>query len=152
MSVLKAAGVNGQVSFDGRTVLITREGFLARVTHGRSEKAIPVGAIGALQFTPPSLLVNGFIQFSISGETSKKSIGGSKHQEAAKDENAVIFTKKSYLDFAAVRDAVREAQQRGPEVYTSVTDQLEKLANLRDRGALTPEEFAKKKSELLGRI
>jgi uncharacterized membrane protein YeaQ/YmgE (transglycosylase-associated protein family) len=30
--------------------------------------------------------------------------------------------------------------------------QLERLAELRDRGAITPEEFAAKKAELLGRI
>ena len=33
-----------------------------------------------------------------------------------------------------------------------VTDQIAKLADLKERGAITPEEFAAKKAELLGRI
>jgi len=110
MSTLTAKGINGQVSFDGATVVITRDGFVGRSTHGRSEKSFTVGGIGAVQFRPASALVNGFIQFSVTGEDSKRSIGYGKRGDASRDENAVIFRKSASADFEAVRDAVRAAQ------------------------------------------
>jgi Short C-terminal domain len=39
-----------------------------------------------------------------------------------------------------------------PEPHADVTEQIAKLAALRDQGALTEDEFAAKKAELLGRI
>jgi hypothetical protein len=39
-----------------------------------------------------------------------------------------------------------------PVVGVDVTDQIAKLANLRDAGALTEEEFSRKKAELLARL
>jgi hypothetical protein len=38
------------------------------------------------------------------------------------------------------------------EPQPDVTEQIAKLAELRDQGALTDDEFAAKKAELLGRI
>lgn len=152
---IHAKGVNGQISFDGATVVITREGFLARSTHGRSEKSLPVKSIGAVQIKPASALVNGHIQFSVSGESSKKSIGFGKSQDAAKDENAVIFTKKQAPAFEALRDAVRAAQAGGgvpAPAAPDVASQIQQLGQLRDQGLLTDEEFDAKKAELLGRL
>ena len=110
MGTLTAKGINGQVSFDGATVVITREGFVARSTHGRSEKALPVRAIGSVQYRPASALVNGFIQFAVSGEESKRSIGFGKKGDASRDENAVIFRKSAAAEFEAIRDAIRAAR------------------------------------------
>jgi hypothetical protein len=151
--VLEAKGVNGQLSFDGSTVVIRREGFFGRATHGRSDKALSVKSIGAVQFKPANALVNGHIQFSVSGESSKHSVGFGKSQDAAKDENAVIFTKKQAPDFEAIRDAVREAQAHGGIAPApDAADQLAKLAALRDQGILTDEEFTAKKAQLLERM
>ena len=155
MEMLRAKGVNGQLSFDGATVVITREGFMARSTHGRSEKALGVKSIGAVQWKPATALVNGHIQFSVSGESSKKSIGFGKSNDAAKDENAVIFTKKQAAEFEAIRDAIRAAQSdTGSTVAAApdITEQLSKLAALRDHGILTEDEFNSKKAELLARM
>lgn len=154
MEQLHAKGVNGQVSFDGATVVITREGFLARSTHGRSEKALAVRSIGAVQVKPASALVNGHVQFSVSGESSKHSTGFGKSHDASKDENAVIFTKKQQPEFDAIVAAVRQAQASGgaPAAAPDVTEQLAKLGQLRDAGVLTDEEFAEKKAQLLERL
>lgn len=152
---LVAKGINGQVHFDGATVVIRREGFVARSTHGRSEKAYPVRSIGAVKFKSATSLVNGYIQFSVSGESSKKSIGFGKSQDASKDENAVLFRKSALGDFEAIRDAIREAQAAGPQPVVAapdLADQLAKLAALRDQGVLTEEEFAAKKAQLLERM
>lgn len=152
MEPLFAKGVNGQLSFDGTTVTITREGFLARSTHGRSEKAYPVRSIGAVQVKPANALINGYIQLSVSGETSKKSIGIGKSYDAAKDENAVIFTKKQAPAFDAIKQAIQAAQASGGVAAPDAVDQLAKLAQLRDAGVLTEDEFAVKKADLLNRM
>lgn len=154
MEPVQAKGINGQVSFDGTTVKITREGFVARSTHGRSEKALPLKSIGAVQWKPATSLVNGFIQFSVSGESSKKSVGFGKYQDATKDENSVVFRKSQLEAFEAVHAAIQEAQSNGSPAASApdVTEQLARLGQLRDAGVLTEEEFAAKKAELLERL
>ncbi|MGZ0067870.1 DUF4429 domain-containing protein [Microbacterium arborescens] len=155
MEDLHAKGVNGQVAFDGATITITRAGFLGRVGHGRGEKSLSVRAIGAVQIKPANSLVNGFIQFSVSGESSKQSTGLGRTSDAGRDENAVIFTKQQQPAFEAIRDAVR-ATQAAPAGATpaapDLADQIGKLASLRDAGVLTEEEFAAKKADLLARM
>jgi hypothetical protein len=110
MSTLHAKGLNGQVTFDGATVVITREGFVARSTHGRSEKTLPLSAIGAVQYRAATTLINGFLQFSIPGEVSKRSVGYGKNGDASKDENAVVFRKGANTDFETLVSAIRSAQ------------------------------------------
>lgn len=154
MELLEAKGVNGQLAFDGQNVRITRNGFFGRATHGRGEKVLNLRSIGAVQIKPATALVNGWIQFSISGESSKQSIGFGRSQDAANDENAVIFTKKTSADFEAIRDAVLAAQNGLTAAAAPVdhAEQLTKLASLRDAGIITPEEFDAKKAEILDRM
>jgi membrane protein YdbS with pleckstrin-like domain len=47
---------------------------------------------------------------------------------------------------------IAPAPPPAPAAAVDVTDQIAKLAGLRDSGAITPEEYEAKKSELLGRI
>ncbi len=107
---LAAHGRNGQVYFDGNTVTIKREGFAARVSHGRGDKSIPVRHISAVQFKPVTLMTVGFIQFTVPGEiattTAQK---GARGMDAAADENSVLFTKKQQPEFIALRDALQSA-------------------------------------------
>jgi membrane protein YdbS with pleckstrin-like domain len=44
------------------------------------------------------------------------------------------------------------ATQPGPQTAQGITDLIERLADLRDKGAITTEEFEAKKAELLGRL
>lgn len=152
---LHAKGINGQVHFDGTTITITRDGFLGMTTHGRSAKTLQARTIGAIQYKAATALLNGFIQFSVSGEYSKRNKLGSKNQDMARDENAVIFRKSAVEDFNTLVAAIREAQA-GPNALVAgppdVADQIGKLAALRDQGALTEDEFATKKAELLERL
>lgn len=107
--MITAVGRNGQVSFDGRTVTITREGAAARATHGRGEKSIPIRQIAAVQFKPNSFATVGFIQFTVPGEMSKNRGKGGRTMDAAKDENAVLFSKKAEQDFLNLKAAVQSA-------------------------------------------
>ena len=106
---ITAKGRNGQVSFDGKTVTITREGFAARATHGRSEKSIPLRQIAAVQFKPVSMLTTGYIQFTVPGEMTTSKAKGSRTFDATKDENSVVFLKKQEEEFHALKQAIQSA-------------------------------------------
>lgn len=99
-----AKGVNGDITFDGSLLTITRKGL-----GNKGQKSIPVASIGGVQIKPATALVNGFIQFSVAGEITRSAGGTGRMMDAAKDENAVIFTKKQTADFEALRDAVLAA-------------------------------------------
>lgn len=108
--VIAAHGRNGQVYFDGKTVTIKRDGALARMSHGRGEKSIPLRQIGAVQMKPVALLTTGFIQFSVVGEVSSTKVQkGGRGMDAASDENSVLFLKKQEPEFVALREAVQAA-------------------------------------------
>lgn len=109
MEKITAEGRNGQVTFDGRTVTITRDGMAGRATHGRGEKSIPIRQIAAVQFKPNSFATVGFIQFTVPGEMSKNKGKGGRTIDAAKDENSVLFAKKAEPDFVALKTAVQDA-------------------------------------------
>lgn len=107
--VLNANGRNGQIYFDGKTVTIKREGFLARSTQGRGDKMIPLRHIAGIQLKPAGALSNGYIQFSVPGEMSNRNAKGGRTMDATRDENAVIFLKKQQADFEILRDAIQGA-------------------------------------------
>ncbi len=67
------------------------------------------------------------------------------------DENAIQFDSKDAADFRALRDYAqsRMASSEGSNSTASVADELLKLANLRNQGVLSEEEFAAQKVKLL---
>lgn len=152
-----AAGVNGQVSFDGSWVTITRKGMLARATVGKGEKRIPISLIAAVQWKPPGPLVRGFIAFTVPGGNESRSRFGHQTTDAAKDENAVVISSGQKEEFEALRAAVEAAisAHHAPPVLSqvrasaSVGDELAKLVALRDQGVLNGEEFDAAKARLL---
>jgi hypothetical protein len=147
---MEVKGVNGQIRFDGREVTISRKGVLGFLTQGfKGEKSIDVEHISSIQFKNAGLMLNGYIQFAfIGGRESKAGIF-----DASQDENTVMFSIGQQKVFEQLRDAVKK---RGQELRTpsgqpsGVSDEVEKLAGLRDRGILTDEEFQAKKRQLLG--
>jgi hypothetical protein len=162
--VVEVKGHNGTVRFDGQTITILRKGGLARLTVGKGEKHIPLAHLTAVQFKPAGLLVNGFIQFTVGGGNERRSRFGNQTTDAAKDENSVVFHHAQRKEFEGLRDAVQAAlaahHQSGvalrpasaEPVQPTVPEQIEQLAALRDKGALTEAEFEAKKVELLSRM
>jgi len=153
--VISAKGQNGQLSFDGQFVTITRKGFLGVTTQGKGEKRIPVGQISAVQFKPAALVTQGFIQFTIPGGAEVKSRFGSQSQQAFQDENSVVFLHKSNADMQTIRDAVEQAiiKRSEPQIIVSppsASDELTRLAGLHAQGVLSDAEFAAAKARLLG--
>ncbi|MFD5117148.1 DUF4429 domain-containing protein [Streptomyces sp. NPDC058391] len=153
----EALGVGGHVAFDGQYVTITRKGFLARATVGKGEKRLHVSQIGAIQWKPAGPIMNGFIQFTLPGGNERLSHFGSQTSSAGKDENSVVFDKKRQPEFEALRSDVEAAivqhhapKPSGAPAAESLADELTKLAALRDRGVLSPQEFEQQKARLLG--
>jgi hypothetical protein len=148
---MEAKGVNGQIQIDGDWLVIERKG-LGRVGYSKGDKRIALGQIIAVKMRPAGPLVNGFIHFSTPGR--EEPTGGLS--AAKKDDNAVIFTRKHQAEFDALRAEVERyvAERNQPAGATSpdLADQIRKLAELRDAGVLSPEEFEAKKADLLSRI
>ena len=156
---LIAKGANGTVVFDGATVTIKRTGGLARMTVGKGEKDIPIGAITSVQYKPPGGLIRGYIEFTVPGGNESKAAFGRQTTAAAKNENAVLVDSRNSGQFLAIRDAIQTAinsHHQGKSSHASpapdVPLQIKQLADLRDAGVITAEEFAAKKTELLGRL
>jgi len=106
---ITAKGRNGQVTFDGKTVTISREGAAARASHGRGDKMLPLRQIAAVQLKPVSLMTAGYIQFTVPGEMSSNKRKGGRTFDAGKDENSVLFLKKQEPEFVALRNAIQTA-------------------------------------------
>lgn len=147
--MIQAKGHNGQIQFDGVNVTISRKGVLGFLTQGlKGDKVIKASAITSVQFKKVGMITSGYLQFSLMGGGESK--GGVF--DATKDENTVMFVKKQEQDFERIRDAVQavlNAPVMGAMAQASVVDQLEKLAQLRDRGVLTETEFEVQKTKLL---
>ena len=156
---MKVEGYTGTVYFDGATVRIERKKALARLSAGKGEKVIPVAAITSVQLKPAGPLVNGYIQFTVPGGIEGRGGFGTQTLDAVADENSIIFRRKSQKDFEVLRDAVQAAvvahHQGGTETPPSgddATSMLKQLAELRDAGVITADEFEAKKAQLLDQI
>ena len=144
-------GSNGSITVDRECLRIRRKGVANLLTQGfQGEKTIPFGTIRAVQFKEAGRWMAGYIQFSISGAVERPA----GIMEATKDENAVLFEKKQEPAFQKLRKLVEDQISRAAPTQpqrASVTDDLERLAALFDRGLLTREEFDQQKRELLSR-
>lgn len=149
-ALVMAKGVNGQIELYEDRVLIRRKGVMAFVTQGiKGDKSINVSSITSVQFKEAGLL-RGYIQFGFIGGAEAK--GGII--QGGVDENTVMFVKKEQPDFEKIRNFVQSRIQNSGVTSASSTssdaDQLEKFANLRDRGILSEEEFQAQKNKILG--
>jgi hypothetical protein len=152
------------VLFDGRNggtvelldnvLVIRRQGLGSFLTQGvKGEKRIPYSSIASVQFKEAGF-TTGYIQFGIVGGIESR--GGV--WEATTDENTVLFTKEAAEDFRRLRDIVEERAEaaRNPRPASAhnpapggIAEELGRLADLRDRGVLTPGEFDEQKARLL---
>ena len=163
---ITAQGRNGTIHFDGQTITIARTGFIARAQIGAGEKRIPLGQVSAVQFKSYSVFGRGFIQFTIPGGNEIRSRSGRQAKDSAHDENTVQFNAGQERTFVMLRDSInyaislRDQQRHAPQppAWTpppaapqpSVAEELTKLHQLVQAGALSPAEFEHAKARLLG--
>lgn len=163
---MDAKGVNGQVSFDGSMVTITRDGVLGRMTQGKGTKSIPLAAIGAVQFRPPTLTANGTWSLSISGESqSSRAIRGVRatSKVARDDENTVIVRSGQVKAFEALTAEINAARAAGPapaapsapavdQDREAVIAQLRQLGSMHHSGSIDDATFIREMHGLLPKL
>lgn len=157
-----AQGFTGAVIFDGEWIRIVRQGFTAATTVGRGEKRIPLSSVAAVQFKPAKGGVGpfgrGYIEFTIPGGVEGRSVFTAQLMTAAYNENAVVFTFAQQPQFLMLRDDVESAiaarsRPHQPQLAApAVATRLRQLADLRDQGLISSEEFEAKRAELVAGI
>jgi hypothetical protein len=134
-------------------VAITPKGVLGFLNKGiKGTKEIPFHSIVAVQFKESGALFSGYIQFTIPG--GNESRGGLL--SATKDENTFMFAEKKNNALAIeiknyIDSAVRKLKTPQANSQTvSLSDELQKLAGLKEQGILSDEEFQAAKKRLIG--
>lgn len=136
------------VIVDDEGLIIKRKGALSFATQGiKGEKKIYFKNITALEFRKPTALITGYIQLSILGSVeSRNGIKGT-----AQDENSILFWKSDALEGEELKKIIENNINKKEKENDSISnlDELKKLKELLDLGAITPDEFETKKKELL---
>lgn len=140
-------GYNGTIILQDNALVIKRgvKGFLLGGGMLRGEKTIPFGSIVAVQLKKARMTA-GYIQLTLMGGSEAKS----GLFQSTTDENSVNFQnwKDNNEKFAELKKLIEERIGVKQGVSSSLND-LEKLAELKERGVITEEEFKKKKKEIL---
>ena len=145
----EAKGVNGQLELLENKIRIKRKGALSLMNYGlRGDKEILIKQISSIQFKNAGALTSGYIQFAFLG--GKEAKGGLL--QAAKDENTIMFSKAQQSDFEEIKSMIekRIAEPEGKGTSRSEIDDLEKLAELKEKRIISEEEFNAKKKQILG--
>ena len=154
MADLYAKGKNGLITVDGDWLTIDRKGF-GHAGHSQEDRRIPLASITAVQLQSARMFTNGFIRFTVTGSTELR---GGGLQNAMRDENAVIFSRRQAKGFNMIRAAVEQhitahhAGARSGASEPDIPEQIKRLDELRDQNLITEEEFEAKKAELLDRL
>jgi len=152
-TVFSMKGVQDLLEVFEDKVTITPTGVLGFLNKGlKGAKEIPFASIIAVQFKEAGALFSGYIQFTIPGGNESK--GGLF--AAAQDENTFVFAEthnnpavreiKEYIDTAIKRSRITQYSTN----TTSLSGELQKLAQLKSQGILSEEEFQLAKLKLIG--
>ena len=155
--ICSARGRNGQVFLFEDRVLITREGFMSFLSYGfRGDKEILIREITSIGWREPGNFTTGYIHFGYRGGQMPVRTSVFDDDSIVNNEDAVLFTDEHQRDFETFRRLLEErrAEMSRPEVIVSSglsqMDELKKLAELKEMGIVTEDEFEQKKKQLLG--
>ena len=151
--VFTMKGVQDTLEVYEDKVTITPKGILGAMNKGfKGTKSIPYTSITAIQFKKNGFM-SGYLQFTLQGGIESR--GGV--MDATKDENTFMFAGaqanteaekiKLYIE-KQVQQAHSIASQK-QDTY-SLSSELEKLADLKNKGVLSDEEFLSAKKRLIG--
>lgn len=160
--LMKIDGQNGSaIAYDDKIVL-SRKGFKAFVIQGfAGDRTFYYKDITSIDFRKPSLVANGYIKIITAGiqdtNNAKNNLLGST-MEAAKDPNTVIlraFKKETankaeeFYNLVMKKITATKDNSHNSNQPISNADEIKKYKELLDMGAISTEEFEKKKKELL---
>lgn len=158
MTEISAKGIAGSVHFDGDFVTIKR----SMMSTLRGETRIPVAMISAVRFSPGKLTGGGMIEFVVAGGKETVQRKGRIVPDGRDNPNAILLSKGNTAEMSALRDAVEAAiavrHSAAPtptvpnQAATSIPEQIKQLADLRDSGILTEDEFQAAKADLLAQM
>lgn len=140
-------GITGNLVLTKDFVILKR-GFRSYFEGGLTgEKKIPYSNITAVQFKKPGVMV-GYLQLTIKGAVESTSM-----MFINRDENTITFrSKKSCKEFEEAKTLIEERVKQTNQTTTGTSNlgDLEKLAELVEKGIITKSEFEAKKKQILG--
>jgi hypothetical protein len=147
--VYKMKGVGELLEVYEDSLTITPKGLIGLASKGlKGAKTIPFTSITAIQFKK-SGLTSGYLQFTLPGGVeSRRGVF-----EAASDENTFMFAGNNRLAMKIktyIEARMRQLRSLGTSTGNSVSDELQKLAALKEKGVLSDAEFRQAKKRLLG--
>jgi hypothetical protein len=150
MGELKMQAPEGELKGSGVTVWVEGDAILIKYSvmyYGfLGTKRVPVENIKAITWNEPGVWIAGWLELSILGEKAPNPNASPNVQ----NQNRLKFGDADRDRFAALKDWIESKMVRPEAVAgSSVADEIEKLANLRDRGILSEAEFATQKARLL---
>jgi DNA-directed RNA polymerase subunit RPC12/RpoP len=132
----------------GDTITIQKRGWANALASGlNGDRTIQISSLTAVQMKPAGIMA-GYILFSYAG--SKPFMGGI--WEATQDPDAFIFTSELNSEMAKFKAKVEQKMRdsKRPAIpSSSLADQLRSLAELKQQGILTADEFEVAKKKLL---
>lgn len=153
-------GMGGKsiIKIDGNTLTISRPGLMSKMSLGfTGDKTVMINQISGVQIKKVGL-ARGYIQFIMAGTKEAKSgIIGGKIDENIVYSDSFFKNKNNQINsnFEEIKKYIEEFnsnQNRNTTIIQNVkspAEQVKELKELLDMGAISQEEFDKKKKELL---
>jgi hypothetical protein len=151
--VYSIKGVQDTLEVYDNKVTITPKGVMGFLNKGmKGTKTIPFSSITAVQYKKAGGFTNGYLQFSLLGGIESR--GGLL--AATQDENTFMFASKLNKKVEEIKKYIENKVESLKETASqkqsplSISDELEKLAALKEKGIITEEEFQSAKKQLIG--
>ena len=140
---MEIKGVDGQLSFDGKNVTITRRGIFGS-TSGFPDKVINVRQIEMITLKDATAFLNGHIFFVTAGS-------GFISSTFTNHENMIVFRKSKQKEIEEFKEAVSQAMTSSKSRTTSklLTNDLSELVDIFKSGKISKEEFDSQKELLI---
>jgi len=145
--IYTAEGTGDVLELYEHKITIKRTGLANFLTKGlQGDKDIFLNQLTSIQFKPAGDFLSGYLRFGVLGGIETRGGMGA----VAADENAVMFSASQQPAFERIRaELEKKLGERAADNSVGSIDDLEKLAELRERGIITEEEFSAKKKQLL---
>ena len=140
---MEIKGVDGQLSFDGKNVMITRRGIFGS-TSGFPDKVINVRQIEMITLKDATAFLNGHIFFVTAGS-------GLISSTFTNHDNMIVFRKSKQKEIEEFKEAVSQAMTSSKSRTTSklLTNDLSELVDIFKSGKISKEEFDSQKELLI---
>ena len=140
---MEIKGVDGQLSFDGKNVMITRRGIFGS-TSGFPDKVINVRQIEMITLKDATAFLNGHIFFVTAGS-------GLISSTFTNHENMIVFRKSKQKEIEEFKEAVSQAMTSSKSRTTLklLTNDLSELVDIFKSGKISKEEFDSQKELLI---